>query len=214
MTSVVSICNLALTRIGAQTINDLEEASSAARHCKALYEPTRDALLQMYPWRFARQRVVLAALALTEADQPREWAEVYALPSDCLQPVYIEPQDAGPVYAYDRCHKGAEYWRGQIPDATPPYEVRAGRRIMTDEEEAVLIYTARIEDPTRFDPLFVEALSWRLAADLATALKGDIQRRREALGEAVTAINQAAATDGMAATNRMQRDADWVSARL
>ena len=213
MTSIVSICNLALTRIGAQTINDLEEASSAARHCKALYEPTRDSLLENRPWRFARSRASLAALVVAGADKPREWSQVYALPSDCLKPLYIEPASAGTIPLHRDCYTGSEYWRQQIPDATPPFEVRAGRQIMTDEEDAVLIYTARIEDPTRYDPLFVEALSWRLAGDLASALKGDMRRREEAWGAAQVAINEAAASDARGATTRVQRDADWTAAR-
>lgn len=213
MTSIVSICNLALTRIGAQTINDLEEASSAARHCKALYEPTRDSLLEKHPWRFARSRASLAALVVSEADKPREWSQVYALPSDSLTPLYIEPASAGTIPLHRDCYTGPEYWRQQIPDATPPFEVRAGRQIMTDEEDAVLIYTARIEDPTRYEPLFVEALSWRLAGDLASALKGDMRRREGAFAAAQTAINEAETSDARGATIRVQRDADWVAAR-
>ena len=212
MTSVVGICNLALTRIGAQTINSLDEASSAARNCTALYEPTRDTMLRARPWRFARRRAVLAALGLDESQMPREWRHVYALPADCLTALYIEPADGGSIDYLRGCHREYEYRR--IPDETPPFELRADRQILTDEEEAVLIYTGRVEDPTRFDPLFVEALSWRLGADLSTALKGDARRRQEALSEAQAAINTAAATDANETTQRQQREADWITARL
>lgn len=218
MSSVVALCNLALTRIGAQTINDLNEASSAARHCTALYVPTRDALLQSQAWRFARSRQALAELSLTPGETPTEWAHVYALPADCLTPLYVEP--SGRALATGR---GAEAtWPSETvtppvtlrpAQATPDFEVRAGRRILTDQPDAALIYTARIEDPTGFDPLFVEALSWRLAADLASALKGDVARRQEALREAVTAANAARAADAAAATVRNDSDAAWIRAR-
>ncbi|WP_421707124.1 hypothetical protein [Algihabitans sp.] len=218
MTSAVSLCNLALTRIGAQTINDLNEASSAARHCSALYAPTRDALLQSQAWRFARARQVLAELQLEMGERPSEWAHVYALPVDCLTPLYIEPSGRAVMAG-----RGAQsLWpdeTGTLPvtlrpaQATPDFEVRAGRRILSDQPEATLIYTARIEDPTRFDPLFVEALSWRLAADLASALKGDPRRRQEALREALTVTNAARAADAAAATIRDDYDAAWIRAR-
>lgn len=218
MTSAVSLCNLALTRIGAQTINDLNEASSAARHCSALYAPTRDALLQSQAWRFARARQVLAELTLEPGERSKEWAHVYALPVDCLTPLYIEPSGR----ALTAGRGDAFLWPSEAvtppvtlrpAQATPDFEVRTGRRILSDQPEAALIYTARIDDPTRFDPLFVEALSWRLAADLASALKGDVRRRQEALREALTATNAARAADAAAATIRDDHDAAWIRAR-
>ena len=92
MTSVVEICNLALTRIGAQTINSLAEASAQAIHCNLLFGPTRDAVLRQVPWRFATARQVLALLDETH---PPEWAYGYKKPADCLAARYIEP--TGPL---------------------------------------------------------------------------------------------------------------------
>ena len=45
---------------------------------------------------------------------------------------------------------------------------------MTNQDDAVLLYQARITDTTKFSPLFTIALSWNLASMLAGAIiKGD-----------------------------------------
>ena len=92
MTSFMEICNLALTRIGAQTINSLDEASAQAIHCNLLFGPTRDAVLRQVPWRFATAR---QALALLDETHPPEWTYGYQKPPDCLAARYIEP--TGPL---------------------------------------------------------------------------------------------------------------------
>ena len=45
--------------------------------------------------------------------------------------------------------------------------------ILTDEEDAELIYTAQVTDTTLFDPLFVDALSYALAIKLVQPLRAD-----------------------------------------
>lgn len=214
MTSVVSICNLALTRAGIQRISSLTEASEPSRQCALLYEPTRDSMLQAHPWRFARSRQILAELELDELDRPKEFTHVYRLPSNCLKPLYIEPE--GFTLAHPRVQSdGTPVWdRVNFPQATPKYETRAGRTLLTDVDGAALIYTARIEDPTQFDELFVEALSWRLGADLAMGVKSDAKKRRELQQEMISAIDQARAADGASATIRTDdHEASWVKAR-
>jgi len=52
-TTAVSVCNLALGRIGATAIVTLADATAEGVQCNLHYEPTRDALLRSHPWRFA-----------------------------------------------------------------------------------------------------------------------------------------------------------------
>ena len=64
-----------------------------------------------------------------------------------------------------------------------------GRALLTDEAAARITYTARLQDPTGFDPLFVQALAARLAAELcvpiakSAALSDRLWRVSEAMGE-------------------------------
>src|SRR5690606_29732456 len=132
MTSVVSICNLALSNVGKENINDLSEPTAEARACNQFYAHTRDALLQGYPWGFAGKTVSLGAVT---NDRAKEWAYAYARPTDCLKVRHVQDENA--------------LFVGQ--DAAP-YDVE-GQRIYCDLSPALLHYTFRLTDPTRYSPL-------------------------------------------------------------
>lgn len=59
-TTEVSICNEALSQIGAKSIISFDENTENARRCASIYDSTRRALLRMHPWSFAKKRVQLA----------------------------------------------------------------------------------------------------------------------------------------------------------
>ena len=92
------------------------------------------------------------------------WAYAYAKPSDCLVPRRI-------VTGID------EYKEDDSAD----FEIE-GDTLMTDKQDATLIYTRPIADPTKYTPSFVTAVGYKLAAFLA----GPIIR-----GEAGTNASQA-----------------------
>lgn len=70
MASEVSICNMALFRIGhSQRIDSLSEASVPAELCKQIYPIARDLLIESWDWTFARKRVALASVG----DEPTDW---------------------------------------------------------------------------------------------------------------------------------------------
>jgi hypothetical protein len=167
--SDVQICNLALSRVAQASIASLTETSPPARQCRVHYEPARDTVLRAFDWPFARARVALANVGLGLVT---EWAYRYQLPADCLAVRRVGPFDrhAAPV----------------------PFETE-GATVLTDLSEATLVYTQRITDSTRFDPLFADALAWRLAMDLALPLKVDRALRSEAAQGYQTAISAAEA---------------------
>ena len=64
MTSTnVSICNEALSLIGAKSILSFDENTENARRCASIYDTTRRALLRMHPWSFAKKRTQLAPVS-------------------------------------------------------------------------------------------------------------------------------------------------------
>lgn len=93
------------------------------------------------PWRFARHATVLAEVTGTAADAGSlgRWAHAHALPVDLMQA--LRPSD-GPLSA----------------DGLYPYEL-SGDRLHADVAPAVLHYIRRVDDPSKFPPLFLEALS-------------------------------------------------------
>jgi hypothetical protein len=148
MASSVDICNLALSRISQDQINSLDDPSPNARFCKAFFEQTRDEVLQSNPWRFASAVVTLTALV----DEPLiEWDCKFQLPTDCLRVLELNGSD-------NRSRSGY-------------FEVQANT-LLTNETTAIIRYIRRETDGSLYPPLFVEALSCKLAARIAKPLTG------------------------------------------
>lgn len=180
MASVVSICNLALSNIGKGNINALTDAGAEARACNQFYEQTRDMLLQGYPWRFAGATVSLAQI---ENDKAGQWAYAYQRPTDCLKLRWVRPAYSENDLALTRQE-----------ELSFPHEAE-GRTIYCNLSPAFLRFTARITDASRFDPLFVEALSWHLAVRLAMPLTRDPKVRADAWQVANMMTGQAQMAD-------------------
>lgn len=177
MASVVDICNLALSHIGALSIQALTESNRQARECSRLYGVIRDTVLAEFPWNFSRKRVTLA---LVSGVTVSGWDFVYAYPTDCLKALDIYNPLTTQTYI------DGQFFRGSAEEAVVKtkadkirFEVALSegkdqRLILTNQEDAELIYTAKVTDANLFDPSFIDAISWRLAADLAMPLKGKV----------------------------------------
>jgi hypothetical protein len=195
-TAEAGVCNRALLRIGqSQLINDLTQASPIARACQALYADSRDATLEARWWPFAKRRATLAEIA--EADLPEAgiggWAYAYTLPADCIAPRYIEAltdDTDEEVIAVNSDAIGIASGARPIPFDT---EDDGDRRILlTDQPAAVLVYTARVTQVARFTPLFKDALSFKLASDLAFGIAKKPAVGREMLVAFERALERAA----------------------
>lgn len=201
MPSVVDICNLALSHLGdTGTVASIDppEGSAQSEHCARFYPIARDTLLELHPWNFATRRATLALL-----DVPTwTWEYAYSLPSNTLKVLSVLPP--------------------HVDDdmESEPYETEAGADgspvIRTNVPEATVRYTMRVEDPTRFSPLFTEALTRLLAAYLAgPVVKGDAGRKA---GLAQMQLFEQMASRAMVSdSNQRQilRDpvAPWISSR-
>jgi hypothetical protein len=149
-TSSVGIANLALSRIGGKPITSLEEASVIAQLCSKNYDPARIAMLESFPWSFAKTRASLPALAAAPAWGP---ANAYQLPADCVWVVELDiPADVA--------------WHVE------------GRTIVTDAAAPLKILYIRDEtDPVAFSALFVDAMADQLAGEIAFGITKDIRYR-------------------------------------
>ena len=192
-TTDVDICNRALSRLGTRsTIAALDENSTEARAASIWYAATRDALLRVHDWNFARHRVTLGELG----GAPAGWTYRYALPSDCLRLLRI-------VSA-----------RGDRRPAR--FEVvsdGALRSVLSDEPEAEAIYTMRVVDPTLYDAAFSAALVDQLAAHIAYPVtqKTEVAVRLAQMARATLADAMVAnAGEAMSPTDRLP---DWIEGR-
>lgn len=175
MASEVDICNLALSHLGdASTVASLNppEGSVQSEHCARFYPIARDSLLEMHPWGFATRRVQLAQLG---TGWP-EWDYAYAQPSDALNIIAVLPPDATDDYSQGLSNVPLAAGGSYVPKAfSCEIDSNGADVIYTDQENAVLRYTALVIDTTKFSPLFVTTLSWHLASMLAgPIIKGDV----------------------------------------
>lgn len=156
MPSVVGICNLALLRIGVRKfITSLTSNGTESEASSILFEHARDLTLEKFDWPFARKR---AFMALLEGEERAGWAYSYATPVDCITPRFLESGITTPAE------------KDKIPFEVESAMASSQTIIATNQFEAKLVYTARIEDPKLFTPGFADSLAWHLGAELALAI--------------------------------------------
>lgn len=192
MASEVDICNLALAHLGdtanITSINPPDQSMQAVQ-CARFYPIARDSLLEMYSWGFATKRALLPLTANTVSG----WQYIYEVPNDCVSPqvvISVDAQDdwSVPVVVPNvmplAMHNGQGIYQPQ------PYrlgtDATGARLLYTNLQDAVLIYTAIVTDPTKFSPLFTETLAVYLASKLA----GPIIKGQEGRQVAVQLMQQ------------------------
>ena len=139
-TTFVSICNLALTELGAGTppITDLTDNTKTARACNRIYEQARDQALRDHPWNFALKRATLSA----DTTAPVwTYTNAFTWPTGCLRIIQVDTTEA---------------W------------VVEGQKILSNAAAPLnILYIDTITDPTLFDANFVEAYATKIAATIA-----------------------------------------------
>lgn len=152
MASKVDIANLALSHLGhGKSISNLEtDRSDEANVCRLFYDLCRDSVLKDYKWPFLTK---FAALALVEEDPTDEWAFSYRYPTDALEIKRILSGTRN-----DTRQSRVPYKMGQDND---------GKLIYTDMEDAEIEYSAKADDPSKYPPDLVLALSFKLAVYIA-----------------------------------------------
>lgn len=216
MASEVDICNLALGHLGdTATVASLDppEGSAQAEHCARFYPIARDSLLEMHPWGFATKRVQLAQLG---TGWP-EWDYSYAQPADALNIIAVLPPYATDDYSVGLSNVPMAAGGSYVPQAfSCEVDANGADVIYTDQEDAVLRYTALVTDTTKFSPLFVMSLSWHLASMLAgPILKGDAGAAESKRCTAMMQAYLAKATESDAGQRRInpQHNVGWINGR-
>jgi hypothetical protein len=176
MATDVAICNLSLARVGVQQeIASLSEVGTLAKSCRRFYDQSRQAMLREFPWSFCERPVTLA---LVEAEPVSDWIFSYRYPSDTMRMNRI-------VGVRRR------------PDAPIPFRIGSdsqGRLIYTDQEYAVAWCNYDVSDTSQFDPLFTDAIAWRIARELAPLLSKDSGLTQSVRQEYEMAVRRAIAS--------------------
>lgn len=187
MTTVVDICNLALARIGDEaTVSSIDppEGSAQATHCARFYPMARDTLLDAYNWVFTVTRTSLNQLSAAPASG---WLYAFVPPANSLGII-------------------AMFLPGAVNDNNPqPFSLETlsdGTEVIyTNFLSPVCLFNKRATDPSVFPPLFVEALVWQVAGNLA----GPVIKGSEGMKAAQQCYGMAASYLVKAMTNDAQQ---------
>lgn len=196
MASELDICNAGLSHVSAYGIQSLDERTKEARECKRLYPIARDAMLESHDWAIARKRVALALLSDTYSG----WDYAYAWPADCIMPrkIYDEGECAGSEKIKFEFGVSAALNR---------------RVILTNKEDAELIYTAKVTDANLYTTMMIDALSFRLASDLALPLRSDSKLQASMKNQFIGMISAAQASVANAEEKPPETKSDFHKAR-
>lgn len=177
MASQVDICNLALGLLGdvanVTSINP-PDASAQAGHCARFFPMAVQSYLERHSWGFATLRTSLALSTVTS----NEWQYVYVGPPNVANYLAVYDPNSGDQTVNPLPNIGLRpgALTTQVGTPTPqPFVVETDAAgddlIYTNQQDAMLLYTsAAIFDPTKWSPLFTEAVSYKLASFLAGPL--------------------------------------------
>lgn len=224
MASEVDISNLALGHLGDKAnVSSISppDQSAQAGHCARFYPIARDALQEMHTWGFCTRRV---ALALSASDPPSTWQYAYIAPSGVLNYLTIRDPYATDDWADSvpmANSLGGATFSARASIATPqPFVVETNDLnedvIYTNQENAVLQYTTRVTDTSKFSPLFTTSLSYLLASYLAgPVIKGDEGRKVAAqmLATAMSFFGRGAMSDANQRRTAINQSAPWMANR-
>lgn len=178
--SELDIVNMALAFLGDEaTVTNLTppEGSAQAEHAARFYDMARDAVLERYPWPFAKRR---GALTL-RTDTYNGWQYAYDKPTGCLKVLAVMPPSAADDYSLGYTGYGLrQNADGSYVESIPagfntyvlvPFTTETSGAgdsvILTNLPEAHGRWIVRVTDTTKFSPLFKLAMAKLLAAFMA-----------------------------------------------
>lgn len=193
MASEVDICNMALMKLGANTIVSLQEPENyEAEQCKLWYPICRDAVLEEHTWSWASQRFVL-----NPTGNDAEWG-------DDIQ--YQRPQG---VVAVARL-----YANTNTGDLIPPESWKVeGQHIYSSSAAAYAVCVTRVLDSQRFPGLFAIAVAARMAAELCNSITENTDLSGQLWREYGQKVREAIASDGLQARREIVRARRLIGAR-
>ncbi len=236
MPSKVDICNRALSVIGTRsTIASIDEATPEAQACLIHFEASCRAMLRLAPWSFARYQVngAVIAAATGTPENPngnppfpidQTWSYEYAWPNDCLKLRQVlppfNPPAIGPINLWPclvmspsdtSCDRARLYnYQITLDRDSQGNQIKA---ILTNVENAVIVYTALVDNPNLWDDEFSEAFVFMLASHLVGALIGDKQMDKALYQKASMMAIAARAVDANEQPLSPNHTPDWIKVR-
>lgn len=171
MSSVIEICNLALSNIRAGSINSLNEGSLQAQQCKLKYAILRDRCLREISWQFNHKIRPLAPVTTDVYN----WAYAYSYPQDCLKIKRLVGQQEGIPFGQTGISMHNQMMRVGDLRRQIPYEVfnfDDNKVIATNDPNLHIDFSAKVTDPNLFSDDFIIALSHLISSEVAIPIVG------------------------------------------
>jgi hypothetical protein len=230
--TIVSLANRALLGIGARdTIASLTENSTEANAVNVFYQSTFEQLARTARWGCLRKQATLSLLAAAQGTPenptgstlslpPVGWLYQYASPSDNLfirgiLPYLPSATGVNPTTV----NNSAPTWlpnSGQISFRVEYSTDAAGNpieTILTNESQAIGVYTVNNSNPFIFDSLFEQAIVSALSAFLVPALSLNMPLMGAMMKNAEVCIAAARVADGNETPVSQDHVPDWIRAR-
>ena len=159
----------------------------------------------------------------TTPAQVVSWQYEYAWPQDCVRLRQVK-------YPFEQPQSNVRPWSGVVNASTlfpgpmenrVPYQITLDRDasgnqikvVLSNIENALIVYTARVVDPNLWDDEFSEAFVYALASHLVGALIGDKQMDKDLWVKAQALAIAARAVDGNEQPLSPNCTPDWIRAR-
>lgn len=211
----IDICNLALNHLGQASIEAFDDENERARRCSLLFNNVRDMVMRDANWNFT---TVIAELERHEDEDVSVtgWGYVYQCPTDLLYVRKIYGDDSS-LFEIPSTSDSSFV----LPVSNPtPQEFRIvylpdtdERVIVTNLEQAFIEYTSRMGNTSLYDPMFVKAMSYKLAEELAPVLNGDDGKATKMAQNYLIAISEAKRVNGNETGVKTRRTSSFIDAR-
>ena len=166
MPSSVDLVNLALDRLGQQPISSLSQTTGNGPLALSTYDHERRTLLNETHWTFARSEITLDLLS---TNNWQNWSFAYSYPPDCIRIHYIMNPNLVQSYIGYPYNPAIEnfFCRNCPHDVTQALDQNGNQTgqkvILTNMEDAILVYTKDTTDIALFPEPFQDVLILKMA---------------------------------------------------
>jgi hypothetical protein len=222
------------------------DGSAQAGYCAAFYPVAIAAILETHPWGFATVRSRTAPVwsasvcgtwnpllstwtpGTSPSNPDSSWRFAYAYPANVVKMIAVLPEHALDDYTANFGEQHHRDWTDPHLFANPAENMYMPQRyaveqdgkgnllILTNAWNPVFRYTINADDPTKFSPLFVLALSYLLASMLAgPIIKGEegAQQSATMLTKYLSFNGQAKASDADQRQIVVEQRVPWMAGR-
>jgi len=190
MASKVSICNMALSRLGAATITSLTDGTQESKLCNTFFDLVADRVMMQGTWSSTVKR---ATLARTTNTPTFGFTFEYQLP--------VDPKSLKVLNVSEETDGSIDY-------------VVEGDKILTDESTLKIRYIAQLTDTEDWDPMLTEAVELLLAAYLALPITGQAPIAEKMKQEYFSFLNNNLAIDGQQGSSQEYISVDLTGVRF